>query len=65
LYLSPNTIKMIKSRRMRWAVYVARMGEMRLHKILWLESLKWRDYLVELSVVGKILLEWILGEQNG
>jgi hypothetical protein len=27
LYFSPNIIKMIKSRRMRWAGHVARMGE--------------------------------------
>jgi hypothetical protein len=27
LYSSPNIIKQIKSRRMRWAGYVARMGE--------------------------------------
>jgi hypothetical protein len=29
LYASPNTIRMIKSRRMGWVGYVARMGEMR------------------------------------
>jgi hypothetical protein len=29
LYSSPNTIGMIKSRRMRWAGHVARMGEKR------------------------------------
>jgi hypothetical protein len=29
LYTSPNTIGMIKSRKMRWAGYVARMGEKR------------------------------------
>jgi hypothetical protein len=29
LYSSPNIIKMIKSRRMRWAGHVARMGETR------------------------------------
>jgi hypothetical protein len=29
LYTSPNTISVIKSRRMRWAGHVARMGEMR------------------------------------
>jgi hypothetical protein len=29
LYSSPNIIRMIKSRRMRWAVHVARMGETR------------------------------------
>jgi hypothetical protein len=27
LYSSPNTIRQIKSRRMRWAGHVARMGE--------------------------------------
>jgi len=29
LYSSPNIIRVIKSRRMRWAVYIARMGERR------------------------------------
>jgi hypothetical protein len=27
LYSSPNIVRMIKSRRMRWAGHVARMGE--------------------------------------
>jgi hypothetical protein len=35
LYLSPNIIKQIKSRRMRWAGHVARMGEERnVYKVL-------------------------------
>ena len=35
LYCSPNTVQVIKSRRMRWAGYVARMEEGRgLHKVL-------------------------------
>jgi hypothetical protein len=29
LYSSPSIIRMIKSRRMRWAGHVARMGEKR------------------------------------
>jgi len=29
LYCSPNNIRVIKSRRMRWADHVARMGEKR------------------------------------
>jgi hypothetical protein len=29
LYSSPNIIRMIKSRRMRWAGHVGRMGEKR------------------------------------
>ena len=35
LYSSPNIVRVIKSRRMRWAGHVARMGEGRgVHKIL-------------------------------
>jgi len=30
LYSSPNIVWVIKSRRMRWAVHVARMGERRI-----------------------------------
>jgi hypothetical protein len=29
LYTSPNIIRVIKPRRLRWAGHVARMGEMR------------------------------------
>jgi len=29
LYSTPNIVRVIKSRRMRWAGHVARMGEMR------------------------------------
>jgi hypothetical protein len=29
LYCSPNIVRVIKSRRMRWARHVARMGEKR------------------------------------
>ena len=29
MYFSPNTVRVIKSRRMRWAGYVTRMGEER------------------------------------
>ena len=28
LYCSPNIVRVIKKRRMRWAVHIARMGEM-------------------------------------
>ena len=35
LYCSPNTVRVIKSRRMRWAGHVARMGERRgLYRVL-------------------------------
>ena len=35
MYSSPNIVRVIKSRRMRWAVHVARMEEGRdMHKVL-------------------------------
>jgi hypothetical protein len=45
LYSSPDIIRQIKSRRMRWAGHVARIGEGRkVHRLLW-ESPKERDHL--------------------
>jgi hypothetical protein len=44
LYSSQSIIRIIKSRRMRWAGYVARMGEKRkAYRLLW-ESQKERDH---------------------
>jgi hypothetical protein len=34
LYSSPTIVQVIKSRRMRWAGHVARMGEERLYRVL-------------------------------
>jgi hypothetical protein len=44
LYLSPNVIRQVKSRRMRWAVHVACMGEERKVYKFWKESLNERDH---------------------
>jgi hypothetical protein len=35
LYSSPNFIRVIKSKRMRWAGHVARMGEREVHTGFW------------------------------
>jgi hypothetical protein len=44
LYSSPDIIRQIKSRRMRWAGHVARMGEERNYtRFLW-ENPKERDH---------------------
>jgi hypothetical protein len=40
LYFSPHIIRMIKSRRMRWAGHVARMGRRGMHIGYWWESQK-------------------------
>jgi hypothetical protein len=44
LYCSPNIIRMIKSRRMRWAGNVARMGAKRNAYRIMLEGQKERDH---------------------
>jgi hypothetical protein len=44
LYSSPNIIRMIKPRRMRWARHVARMGRRGMHIDYWWESQKERDH---------------------
>jgi len=50
---------MIKSRRMRWAGHVARMGRREVYTgFLW-GYLRVRDHLGELGEDGRIILRWI------
>jgi hypothetical protein len=44
LYFSPNVIRMIKSRRMRWAGHVALRGGRGMHIGYWWGSQKERDF---------------------
>jgi hypothetical protein len=44
VYSSRNIIRTIKSRRMRWAGHVARMGRRGMHIGYWWESQKQRDH---------------------
>jgi len=59
LYPSPNTVRVIKSRRMRWAGHVTHMGEERgCIGSCWgnrMEGAHWGD----LGVDGWIILGWI------
>jgi hypothetical protein len=43
-YASPNVIRVMKSRRIRWVDHVARMGQMKNSYIFWFENLKGRDH---------------------
>jgi hypothetical protein len=55
VYCSPSIITMIKSRRMRWAGNVARMGRRGMHIGFWWESQKERGHYEDLDVGGKII----------
>jgi hypothetical protein len=52
LHYSRSIIRMIKSRKMRWAGYVTRMGKIRMYVGFWWESQKKRDYYEDLDVGG-------------
>jgi hypothetical protein len=60
LYSSPNIIRVIKSRRMRWAGYVARMRKV--FTGFWLGGPKVRDHWEDLGVRQRIILKGTLGQ---
>jgi hypothetical protein len=55
---------MVIKSKMRWAGHVARMGEIKMNTILWLENIKGTDHSEDLSIEGNIILECILGKQE-
>jgi hypothetical protein len=59
LYSSPNIVRVIKSRRMRWAGRGTR-GEGRGVYRIWLGDPKVRDHWEDLGVGGRITLRWTL-----
>ena len=76
LYPSPNVIRVIKSRRMRWAGHVACMGDRRSAYRVLVESRdenrslgrpkrRWEDNIkIGLQVVGWGGIDWIAVTQN-
>jgi len=61
LYSSPNMIRVIKSRRMRWAGHVARMEGGEVFTGFWLGGPKGRDHCEDVGVSVRITLNWTLG----
>jgi hypothetical protein len=61
LYSPPDIIRQVKSRRMRRAGHVARMGEERNLYTVLVGSPKERDHTENQGVGGRMGSEWILG----
>jgi hypothetical protein len=62
---SPNIIRMIKSRRIRWTGHVARMGRRGMHIGYRWEIQKEKDHWEEQDVGWLTKLKCILERQNG
>ena len=59
LYCSPNIVRVIKSRRLRWVGHVARMEEGRgAHKVL-VGRPEGKNHWGDQDVDGRIILRWI------
>jgi len=54
-----TSVRDIKSRRMRWAGHVVRMGEERVCIGSWWGNRRERDHCGDLGVDGLIILGWI------
>jgi hypothetical protein len=62
LYPTPHIARKIKSRRMKWAGHVARMGKGEACAGVWWGNLMERDHMGEPGVNGRIILIWIFGK---
>jgi hypothetical protein len=55
LYSSPNIIRVIKSRRMRWAGHIAHMGKRSVHTGFWWGDPRERDHIGGPGADGRII----------
>jgi hypothetical protein len=62
---SPNIIRVIKTRRLRWVGHVARMRERRGAYRALVGNLRGGDHLEDSGVDGRIILKWIFERLGG
>ena len=65
LYALPNIGWVVKSRRMRWAGHVARMGRGEGCTGFWWGNLRERDQWEDPDADGRIILRWIFRKWEG
>jgi hypothetical protein len=65
LHSSSSIIRMIKSRRMRWAAHIAHMRRRRMHGGFLGEIQKERGHCGNLDMGEEIILRWILEKYDG
>ena len=59
LYCSPSIVQVIKSRNMRWAGHVARVGKGEMYIGFWWGNVRERDHFEDPGVDRRIILRWI------
>jgi hypothetical protein len=59
-YSSPDIVRVIKSRRNRWAVHVASMWERRGAYWVFMGKSDVKRHLEDVRIAGSIILKWIL-----
>jgi hypothetical protein len=64
-YSLPNIVRVVKSRKMRWAGHVARMGRRELCTGCWWGNLWERCHWGDPDVDGRIILRWIFRTLEG
>ena len=65
LYSTPDVIRMIKSKMIRWAGHMARVAERRMHAVFWWVNLREMDYLDDTGVDWRIILKSLFKKYSG